>query len=112
MWRTIEIEIPTLLRDVEALISALSEWNVPMTVAELIDLLSSYPGDLRVVVDGYEDGFDDLNPELIGQIELALNQNEPWYLGRHEASDNLVDAESAGERVHAIVLRRPNHDED
>ena len=83
-----------------------------MTVAELIDLLSSYPGDLRVVVDGYEDGFDDLNPELIGAIELALNHNEHWFLGRHEAAGNLGDAESAGERVHAIALRRPNHDED
>ena len=31
-----------------------------MTVNELIELLATYPGDLRVVVNGYEDGFDDL----------------------------------------------------
>lgn len=64
-----------------------------MTVAELIDLLSSYPGDLRVVVDGYEDGFDDLNLELIGAIELALSQNEHWFFGRHEAVGNLGGVE-------------------
>ena len=83
-----------------------------MTVAELIDLLSSYPGDLRVVVDGYEDGFDDLNPELIGAIELALNQNEHWFLGRHEAVGSLGGDEAAGDTVPAIALRRPRHDYD
>ncbi len=31
-----------------------------MTVAELIRILQSHPQDLRVVVDGYEDGYDDL----------------------------------------------------
>ena len=33
-----------------------------MTVSELIDTLKAHPGDLRVVVNGYEEGFDDLSP--------------------------------------------------
>ena len=30
-----------------------------MTIEELIQLLAQHPPDLRVVVNGYEDGFDD-----------------------------------------------------
>ena len=33
-----------------------------MTVSQLIELLQTHPGDLRVVVNGYEEGFDDLSP--------------------------------------------------
>ena len=33
-----------------------------MTVEELIRLLATFPGDLRVVVNGYEEGYDDLSP--------------------------------------------------
>ena len=31
-----------------------------MTVGQLIPVLQSYPQDMRVVVNGYEDGYDDL----------------------------------------------------
>ena len=34
-----------------------------MTVSQLIEVLQTHPNDLRVVVNGYEDGFDDLSPE-------------------------------------------------
>ena len=34
-----------------------------MTVNELLQLLKGYPPDLRVVVNGYEEGYDDLSPE-------------------------------------------------
>ena len=33
-----------------------------MTVAELVQLLADYPPDLLVVVNGYEEGYDDLAP--------------------------------------------------
>ena len=33
-----------------------------MIVSELLDLLREYPADLRVVVNGYEEGYDDLSP--------------------------------------------------
>ena len=34
-----------------------------MTVGELIECLQRLPCNLRVVVNGYEDGYDDLAPE-------------------------------------------------
>ena len=36
-----------------------------MTVKELVKLLEKYPDDLRVVVNGYEDGYDDTSFEGI-----------------------------------------------
>ena len=33
-----------------------------MTVREIIDLMESYPGDMRLVVSAYEEGYDDLSP--------------------------------------------------
>ena len=44
-----------------------------MTVNELVQLLAAYPADLRVVVNGYEDGYDDLSPEQISLVKIALN---------------------------------------
>ncbi len=39
-----------------------------MTVAGSIDLLKRYPGDMRIVVNGYEQGYDDLSPQQISVL--------------------------------------------
>lgn len=44
-----------------------------MTVNELIELLGEYPTSLRVVVNGYEEGYDDLSPKQISVIRISLN---------------------------------------
>ena len=44
-----------------------------MTVGELIEHLSQYPSELRVVVNGYEDGFDDVVAERIRVLNIKLN---------------------------------------
>ena len=36
-----------------------------MTMKELVELLGKYPDNLRGVINGYEDGYDDLSPERI-----------------------------------------------
>ena len=43
-----------------------------MTVSEMMDLLASYPADLRVD----EEGYDDLSPEQISVVRIALNTGE------------------------------------
>ena len=43
-----------------------------MTVCELIQLLEKHPPDLRVVVNGYEDGYDDLSPEQLRVVKISL----------------------------------------
>ena len=55
-----------------------------MTVDELIRMLESYPPDLRVVVDGYEGGVDDLEARLLLVRGIRLNVNADWYYRRHE----------------------------
>ena len=54
-----------------------------MTVEELIAILQEHPSDLRVVVDGYEDGYDDLSPTQIRLTEVALNTGIERYVGVH-----------------------------
>ena len=44
-----------------------------MTVKELVELLEKYPDNLRVVVNGYEDGFDDISPERISTRKIQLD---------------------------------------
>ena len=53
-----------------------------MTVGQLTRLLQNYPQDMRVVVDGYEDGYDDLSPEQIAVVKIALN------IGKHRWGGN------------------------
>lgn len=58
-----------------------------MTVKELIKILSQIEDqDLRVVIKGYERGYDDIkfpeNTPLV--IDLALNVNPEWWYGNHE----------------------------
>jgi hypothetical protein len=53
-----------------------------MTIKELTDLLSQYPPDTRVVVAGYEGGFNDITIHKI--IHLKLDANKEWWYGQHE----------------------------
>lgn len=56
-----------------------------MTVQELTQCLSKLPPDMLVVVDGYEDGFD--NVVKAETIRLTLNANDEWYYGRHKQNE-------------------------
>ena len=47
-----------------------------MNVRDMIDLLGRYPEDMRVVVNGYEQGYDDLSPEQISVVPITLNTGE------------------------------------
>lgn len=76
-----------------------------MTVAELVKLLGEYPADLRVVVDGYEAGFDDVESERIAVREIRLDANCEWYYGRHEDADEPGNGAAV---VNALVLGRPH----
>jgi hypothetical protein len=58
-----------------------------MTVKELISILSQIEDqDLRVVIKGYEGGYEDIEfPDNIPlTLDIALNVNPQWYYGNHE----------------------------
>ena len=75
-----------------------------MTVQQLIELLAAYPAELRVVVNGYEDGFDDVTPERIRLTRIELDRGEHRWEGRHASP--RADAGSDGPIVDALVLQR------
>lgn len=70
-----------------------------MNVKELIEEWKKYPQDIRVIVNGYEGGYDDV--ESINKIKLLLNQNEEWYYGKHESVEKEEDKVNA---VDALLL--------
>ena len=74
-----------------------------MTVEQLVRLLRDYPPDLRVVVDGYEDGYDDLSPEQLSVVRIALNTGKHRWEGQHGDPNGLADGAEVAE---ALVLRR------
>ncbi len=81
-----------------------------MLVGELIELLQEYPAGLRVVVNGYENGYDDLTPERISIAKISLNTGKHEWDGRHgdpprPAKKTLGEAEV----VEALVLRRTSN---
>jgi len=53
-----------------------------MKVKELIEILIDFPPDMRVVVDGYEGGYNDVTN--IKQISIHLNIHPEWFYGAHE----------------------------
>ena len=73
-----------------------------MTVQDLIRILRTYPADMRVVVNGYEEGFDDVSPERVAVVKVQLNRGTKDWQGRHlepatqteemPAGDDIVDA--------------------
>ena len=78
-----------------------------MTVGQLVRLLQSYPQDMRVVVAGYEDGYDDLAPKQVTSVRIALNTGKHEWEGRHGDPDSLTGgAPGDADVVEALALRR------
>lgn len=50
-----------------------------MTIEDLVCELARYPAETRVVVQGYEDGFDDISG--VRPISVQPNPNPAWYYG-------------------------------
>ena len=74
-----------------------------MTIQELVAMLQGYPPELRVVVNGYEDGYDDLTPGQLSAVKIALNTGKNEWEGEHGDPDGAADG---AEVVNALVLRR------
>lgn len=61
-----------------------------MTVEELIEALGKYPSDTRVVVQGYEEGFDDVS--ALHSIQVEEHQDPKWYYGKYDKSSEEGEA--------------------
>jgi hypothetical protein len=74
-----------------------------MKVKELIDLLKNFPPDQRVVIRGYEEGFNDIMELRV--IRVIHEPDSKWYYGEYALSDK-EDA------IEAIELFGENQNED
>jgi hypothetical protein len=77
-----------------------------MIVSELIELLRQYPADLRVVVNGYEQGYDDLSPQQISTAAITLNTGKHPWEGQHGDPHWMERLPEGTEVVEALVLQR------
>ena len=59
-----------------------------MTVGELRHILSTFSDDLRVLVDGYEDGYSDLAVDRIEILNVYLDLEAPRYRGAWQEADS------------------------
>ena len=78
-----------------------------MTIKALVELLRKYPDDLRVVVNGYEEGYDDLSSERISVIKIQLDTQIHDWEGQHSdfyGSEKEITDDA--EIVEALVFRR------
>lgn len=81
-----------------------------MTVEELIRLLEDCPPDLRVVVQGYENGFDDVLAERVKTVRIQLDRGTESWEGRHqEFSPQKEDAPTSDDAVSALALLRASN---
>lgn len=53
-----------------------------MKISELINLLKELPQDARVMVSGYEEGYDDV--VSIDKTNIRLNVYSEWHFGAHD----------------------------
>lgn len=55
-----------------------------MTVSQLIQQLQQYPPEMKVVAEGYEEGYDDIVNVM--QIKIKPAEDPRWYVGAFDIS--------------------------
>ena len=74
-----------------------------MTVLELITTLKTFPDDMLVLTDGYEDGYEHiLAPEV---IEVSHKPEKPYYSGEFQ-----IKEDSDIHTIEAVVISRNRRD--
>ena len=72
-----------------------------------MSILQNHAADLRVVVNGYEDGYDDLSPEQLRVVKISLNTGKhPWEGAHGDPAGLSRNAPDDAKLVEALVLRR------
>ena len=80
-----------------------------MTVKELMEFLEKYPDDLRVVVDGYEDGYDDILPERISTRKIQLDVGKHDWEGQHNSPLPEDESTDDAKIVDALIFCRASY---
>ena len=59
-----------------------------MNASELIRLLQEFPPDTKIVVRGYEDGYNDILK--LRQVKIKFNPDAAWYYGIYSDSEEAA----------------------
>lgn len=73
-----------------------------MIALELIQHLQTLPSETKIVVRGYEDGYNDILE--LKQVKIKLRENQEWFYGEYEksdAADTIVAIDLFGENTKA-----------
>lgn len=73
-----------------------------MIVAELIAELQKLPPDSRVVVEGYERGFDDIGPPRRIDLLVDAQSADHFCYGQHDQASGAEE-----DRIAAILISKP-----
>jgi hypothetical protein len=58
-----------------------------MNVQQLIEELQKHPPEMRVIIRGYEEGYDDLDLLIQKSIRLSINSPDEWRDGKYGDAD-------------------------
>ena len=75
-----------------------------MNAKELINLLQHVPPETKIVVRGYEDGYNDI--QQLKPVKIMHNSASKWYYGEYfgsEAVESIDAVELFGENLNAQI---------
>jgi hypothetical protein len=78
-----------------------------MTVRQLIEVLQKVQDpDMRIMVPGYEGGFNDLetNSNNIHTMVLDVHGEDEWYFGKHEILKNMEREELITQTILKAII--------
>jgi hypothetical protein len=75
-----------------------------MKIKELIELLEKEDSEKRVIISGYEGGYNDIQEIAPIKIILNYNDNKRWWYGDHEELSDLYHNRKGKEVVDAILI--------
>ena len=78
-----------------------------MKVFELSEMWQTYPSDIRDVVNDYEEGYDDIDRDLISVTKIKLNTKTALYMGMH--ADVYDKREQNSNIAEALVFNRSSN---
>ena len=73
-----------------------------ITVAELIEKLKKFDGDLPVYVRGYEDGIDDATRQT--EIRVCRDYYKETYYGKHETVAAFEDEDDYDTVTSGVII--------
>ena len=75
-----------------------------MNVQQLIEELQKHPPEMRVIVNGYEGGYNDLDSPEQKSIRLNVHLPDKWYYGRHDDEDYPFGSEDGSKETALLVF--------